>query len=155
MADCGPDTRFQPVLDDPLANRAKTKRIVLLTGKLYYELLKQRETQKLVDEVSFIRLEELSPFPFTALREILEQYTNAPRKEALEVVWVQEEPRNQGAWPHVKERIETVVGGIHGKEEVKWMGYRGRKESAVPAPGIGKIYAEQQKAVVESVFAGL
>lgn len=63
---------------------------------------------------------------------------------------MQEEPRNQGVWPHVKERLDFVL------KQVGWnVEFRGRRESAVPAPGIGKMYGEQQKIVVESAFEGL
>ncbi|KXN83086.1 putative 2-oxoglutarate dehydrogenase E1 component DHKTD1, mitochondrial, partial [Leucoagaricus sp. SymC.cos] len=152
LADLEPGTRFQPILCDPLANPAKTKRIVLLTGKLYYELIKEREARNLTNEISFIRIEELAPFPFTQLREALESYGGYLND--VELCWVQEEPRNQGAWGHVKERIESVLDDVDlgGRN---WLGFKGRKESAVPAPGIGKVYAKQQREVVESVFEGL
>ncbi|KAF9445181.1 2-oxoglutarate dehydrogenase, E1 component [Macrolepiota fuliginosa MF-IS2] len=153
LADLEPGTRFQPVLQDPLANPSKTKRIVLLTGKFYYELIKEREARNLVDEVSFVRIEELAPFPFSHLREILERYGDALND--VEVCWVQEEPRNQGAWGHVKERIEGVLEDAGVDVRRNWLGFKGRKESAIPAPGIGKIYAKQQRAVIESAFEGL
>jgi probable 2-oxoglutarate dehydrogenase E1 component DHKTD1 len=157
LADLEPGTRFQPILRDPLANPSKTKRIVLLTGKLYYELIKECEARDLVEEVSFIRIEELAPFPFTQLRETLESYGGYLND--VEMCWVQEEPRNQGAWGHVRERIESVIEELDGAGGVNlrkgWLGYKGRKESAVPAPGIVKMYAKQQREVVESVFEGL
>lgn len=153
LADFEPGTKFQPVLQDPLANLSKTKRIVLLTGKLYYELIKEREARNLVDEVSFIRVEEPAPFPFTQLRETLESYGDT--LSDVEVCWVQEEPRNQGAWSHVKERIESVLEDAGVDVRRNWLGYKGRRESAIPAPGIGKIYAKQQRDVIESVFEGL
>ncbi len=150
LADFEPGTKFQPVLQDPLANPSQTKRIVLLTGKLYYELLKEREARNLVEQVAFIRLEELSPFPFTQLRETLESYGDTLND--VELCWAQEEPRNQGAWGHVKERIENVLEEASVNLNRSWLGYKGRKESAIPAQGIGKVYAKQQKEVVHSVF---
>src|SRR6267154_3584487 len=123
MTDMEPGIRFQPVLRDPLANPPKTKRIVLLTGKLYYELIKEREARKLVDEVSFIRIEELAPFPFTQLRETLESFGGY--LSDVELCWVQEEPRNQGAWGHVKERIENVLEDVGIDLRRNWLGYKG------------------------------
>ncbi|EKM75012.1 hypothetical protein AGABI1DRAFT_123391 [Agaricus bisporus var. burnettii JB137-S8] len=153
LAELESGTTFKPVLQDPLANPSKTKRIVLLTGKIYYELIKEREARNLVDEVSFIRIEELAPFPFTQLRETLELYDE--RLQDLELCWVQEEPRNQGAWTHVKERIENVLEEVGLNSRRNWLGYRGRKESAIPAPGVGKVYQRQQKEVVASAFEDL
>jgi probable 2-oxoglutarate dehydrogenase E1 component DHKTD1 len=146
-------TAFKPVIQDPLADPSKTKRIVLLTGKLYYDLIKERETRNLVDEVSFVRIEELAPFPFTQLRETLELYDQ--RLHDVEICWVQEEARNQGAWGHVKERVESVLGEMGLDLRRNWLGYKGRRESAIPAPGIGKVYQKQQREVLESVFADL
>jgi len=150
--ECG--TRFQPILTDPLSDPAKTKRVVLLTGKLYYELIKERQVRNLIGQVDFIRVEELAPFPFTCLREVFfEGYGGCLHD--VEVCWVQEEPRNQGAWEHVKDRIESVLEDVGVNLKSSWLGFRGRKESAIPAPGIGKMYTRQQKSVIASVFEGL
>ncbi|PFH44882.1 hypothetical protein AMATHDRAFT_165196 [Amanita thiersii Skay4041] len=151
LAELEQGTRFEPVLADPIANADEVKRVVMLSGKLYYELIKERQARNLNDSVAFIRIEELSPFPFAELEEVLNRYTNAE-----EYYFVQEEPRNQGVYPHVKDRIGVVL-----EEGMGWRGgrglvvYKGRKESAIPAPGIGKVYAAQQRMVVESVFEGL
>jgi probable 2-oxoglutarate dehydrogenase E1 component DHKTD1 len=134
-------TSFQPVLDDTgVANPDLVDRVVLMTGKLYYDLVKERAARS-VSNVAFIRLEEIAPFPFAAVREVLERYPNAS-----EYVWLQEEPKNQGAYEHVARRIGSVL------PDGATLEYRGRKESAIPAPGIGKLYASQQKAVIESAF---
>ncbi|KAJ7784423.1 thiamine diphosphate-binding protein [Mycena metata] len=148
LRDLEPGTAFRPVLRDPAetVNAPTAKRVVLMAGKIYYDLLKERQARSLDQDVAFIRLEELAPFPFRELREVLGEYTRVE-----EVVWLQEEPKNQGAWTHVAPRIETIlqelgIGGVV---------YKGRKESALPAPGIGKIYSAQQKAVIEFAFEGL
>lgn len=109
--------------------------------------MKERQTRNLADAVAFVRIEEISPFPFRELADVLATYSNAS-----ECYFLQEEPRNQGVWPHVKERLDAVL------EQVGWKGcaeFRGRKESAVPAPGIGKLYAAQQKMVLDSAFERL
>jgi probable 2-oxoglutarate dehydrogenase E1 component DHKTD1 len=107
---------------------------------LYYDLVKEREARSLNDEIAFVRIEELSPFPFAALEKVLSRYT-----AAREVMWAQEEPRNQGAYAHVRERIGNML-------EDGQLKYIGRKESAVPAPGVGRLYQAQQKAVIDQVF---
>lgn len=125
------------------------KRVILLSGKLYYDLVKERESRDLTDSVALVRLEEISPFPFHELEEVLR-----PFRHAEEFMWVQEEPRNQGSWTHVRERIGEVLEAI-GVEDGKNIEYRGRKESAVPAPGVGKLYGMQQKKVLEDAFEDL
>ncbi|KAF7299554.1 2-oxoglutarate dehydrogenase E1 component mitochondrial [Mycena chlorophos] len=142
LRDLEPGTSFQPVLRDTVDNKS-AKRVILMTGKIYYELLKERQARSLDDSVALIRVEELAPFPFSELREVLGEYT-----QAEDIFWLQEEPRNQGAWPHVAERLASVVKG-------RPVVYKGRKESALPAPGIGKLYGVQQKAVIGSAFEGL
>ncbi|KAJ7781815.1 thiamine diphosphate-binding protein [Mycena maculata] len=146
LRDLEPGTLFQPVLSDPAENTPSAKRVVLMTGKIYYDLLKERQARFMDREVAFIRLEELAPFPFVELRAALKDYAVLE-----EVVWLQEEPINQGAFTHVASRIDSVLDGLG----IGGVVYRGRKESALPAPGIGKIYAAQQKAVIEAAFEGL
>jgi probable 2-oxoglutarate dehydrogenase E1 component DHKTD1 len=148
----GPGTVFQPVLQDlaTLTDPKAVQRIVLLSGKIYYDLAKERATRNLQSRVALIRVEELAPFPFAALSEALAPYANANMKS--EMLWVQEEPRNQGAWGHVRERIDEVLKGLGMDGGVQ---YRGRKEDAVSAPGIGKLYGAQQLAVIDSAFKGL
>ncbi|KAK7041441.1 hypothetical protein VNI00_009307 [Paramarasmius palmivorus] len=144
LSDLASGTKFQPVLDDPIGNQATAKRVVIVSGKIYYDLVKERQAQNLVDDVAFIRLEELAPFPFHALHKVLGGYT-----AASEFAYLQEEPRNQGAWLHVRERIEEVLRQLGKTTQIS---YRGRKESAVPAPGIAKMYKEQQDAVIKAAF---
>lgn len=121
---------------------------MLISGKIYYELVKERQARGLDDKVAFVRIEELSPFPFHHVERVLGRYV-----DAREFVYLQEEPRNQGAWTHMSTRIQHVLE-VMGRKDVE-LQYRGRKESALPAPGVGKLYAAQQKAVMESAFEGL
>jgi len=103
MTEMGSGTRFRPVLSDPLNNRQAVS-VVMLSGKIYYELIKERQARGLNDKVAFIRIEELAPFPFEALEEVLNLYPSA-----VHFAWLQEEPRNQGAWSHLRSRVETVL----------------------------------------------
>ena len=143
-----PGTGFQPVLRDPKANEVTATRVVLLTGKIYYDLVKERQARDLDDAVGLVRIEELSPFPFSELRRALTRY-----ERVKEFVWVQEEPRNQGAYAHVASRIECVLAdmGRGGSRLV----YVGRRECALPATGIGQKYAVQQRGVLGAAFEGL
>ncbi len=147
MDDLGASRKFQPVLDDPaIADPGSISRIVLVSGKLYYDLVKERQKRELDGKVAFVRVEELSPFPFRPVLDVISRYT-----QANDVVWLQEEPRNQGAWTHVEPRLNAVMERL----ERPRVAFRGRKEAAVPAPGIASLYAAQQKAVVDAAFEGL
>jgi probable 2-oxoglutarate dehydrogenase E1 component DHKTD1 len=147
LADLQPGTRFKPVLSDPIANPVVVERIVFLSGKIYYDLVKQRQFLGLNDRVAFIRIEELSPFPFHKLRDTLQAYTSAKQ-----FIWLQEEPKNQGAWTYVASRLDTVLEGLGYHAGVA---YNGRKEASLPAPGVGNLYVAQQKEVLALAFQGL
>lgn len=131
---------FKPVLPDPVVGAGHAERVILVTGKLYYDLVKEREVRGLDKRVAIVRIEELCPFPFEELREVLSGVTS-------DVRWVQEEPRNQGAWTHVYPRAAQILK--------KPLEYHGRDETAVPAPGVGKLYRKQQEMVVKGAFDGL
>jgi probable 2-oxoglutarate dehydrogenase E1 component DHKTD1 len=128
------------VLPDPLVEASRAERVILVSGKLYYDLVKEREARGLGERVAIVRVEELCPFPFEALHHVLSGVTS-------DVRWVQEEPRNQGAWTHVSPRAAQVLK--------KPLEYHGRGEDAVSAPGVGKLYREQQEMVVKGAFDGL
>lgn len=147
MTDFLPGTRFKPVLDDPIASPKVVERVIFLTGKIYYDLVKQRESLGLNDPVALIRIEELSPFPFYELRDTLQAYTGAKG-----FIWLQEEPRNQGAWTHVAGRIESVLEGLGHPLRVVFIG---RRESSVPVTGVASVYAAQQKEILAAAFQSL
>lgn len=147
FTDFEPGTKFEPVLVDPFTDKSKATQVVMLSGKIYYELVKERQARGLNDNVAFVRIEELAPFPFKELEQVLLLYP-----KAKEFAWLQEEPRNQGAYTHVQSRILSVLGSMG--RDVSLM-YMGRKESSVPAPGVGKLYQAQQKDVIEAPFLSL
>jgi 2-oxoglutarate dehydrogenase E1 component len=145
LAEMGPDTSFHRVIGevDPLAADAKVKRVVLCSGKLYFDLLHARREKKL-DNVAIVRLEQLYPFPANALAQAVGRYKNA------EFVWCQEEPQNMGAWSFVDRRIEAVLGKLDVKG--KRARYGGRSEGAATATGLMKRHtAEQEKLVNEAL----
>jgi len=145
LADMGPDTSFHRVFEevDQLTPDDQVRRVVLCSGKVYYELLKARRERK-VNDVALMRVEQLYPFPFSVLGKAVARYRNA------EFVWCQEEPENMGAWTFVDRRIEQVLAGLD--ITAKRPRYVGRAASAATATGLhSRFVAEQQKLVDEAL----
>ncbi|MGH1402814.1 MAG: 2-oxoglutarate dehydrogenase E1 component [Alphaproteobacteria bacterium] len=142
------DSTFHRVLwDDDRGNLApddKIKRVVLCTGKVYYDLLQERRDRGIKD-VTILRLEQIYPFPYKALGTELSPFKNA------DVVWCQEEPENQGAWHFVDRRIEKTLGEINHKAGRPK--YAGRVASASPATGSNKVHHEEQAALVNDALS--
>src|SRR5262249_9707978 len=138
LADMAKGTRFLRVIPETekLAANDKVKRVVLTSGKVYYDLFEAR-AEKSINDVAIVRVEQYYPFPARELKAELAKYKNA------EVVWCQEEPKNMGAWTFINPRIEDVLEGL-GRlgERVK---YAGRQEAASPAAGYLKIHEKEQK----------
>jgi 2-oxoglutarate dehydrogenase E1 component len=134
---------FQPILDDGEANPSKVRRVVLLTGKLYYDLVKTRDERRL-DHVALVRLEQLYPFPAADLARVLARYPSG-----ADLVWAQEEPRNMGAWRYVREQF---LDGMVKDVARRVPRYVGREESASPAPGSHKAHVAEQEAIVEEAL---
>jgi 2-oxoglutarate dehydrogenase E1 component len=122
---------------------AKVKRIVVCSGKVYYDLVKKREEKKAGD-VAILRVEQLYPFPHKAFAAEMKKYPNV-----TDLVWCQDEPQNQGAWFFVQHYIhENMSDG-------QKLGYAGRAPSASPAVGYSHLHVEQQKALLDSAFGKL
>ncbi|UFN48041.1 2-oxoglutarate dehydrogenase E1 component [Roseomonas sp. OT10] len=145
LADFGPGSAFKLVIPeiDAIGPEEKVKRVVLCTGKVYYDLLQARREAKLED-VAIVRVEQLYPFPEKTLPQVLAPYRNA------EVIWCQEEPENMGAWNFVDRRIEKVLKGLDIK--AKRPEYAGRVAAASPATGSAKAHAQQQQALVNQAL---
>jgi 2-oxoglutarate dehydrogenase E1 component len=145
LADFGPGSSFRYVVPeiDAIAPEDKVKRVVLCSGKVYYDLLQERR-DKGVQDVAIIRLEQLHPFPQQSLGQALAPYRNA------DVVWCQEEPENMGGWTFVDRRIERVLKGLDIK--AKRPEYVGREEAASPATGLAKVHQQQQEALVRAAL---
>ncbi len=141
LADLAADSTFQFVIPeiDPIAPPEQVKRVVLCTGKVFYDLLTERRARAIQD-VAILRVEQLYPFPEKTLTRLLAPYRNA------EIVWCQEEPENMGAWNFADRRIEAVLRGIDIKG--KRPTYVGREMAASPATGQAKVHAAQQAALV-------
>jgi 2-oxoglutarate dehydrogenase E1 component len=145
LAEFGPGSGFRHVIPevDAIAPEEQVKRVVLCTGKVYYDLLQERRDKGLQD-VAILRLEQLFPFPVKSLPPALAPYRNA------EVVWCQEEPENMGAWNFVDRRIEAVLAALDIK--AKRPIFVGRDAAASPATGLAKIHQQQQAALVKSAL---
>jgi 2-oxoglutarate dehydrogenase E1 component len=135
---------FYSVIDeiDEIKPSAVT-RLVLCSGKVYFDLLKTRREVK-VDSVAIVRLEQLYPFPQEEYEAILRKYENA-----REIVWCQEEPQNQGGWYQIRHRLQSKLGP---NDELL---YAGRAGAAAPATGIHALHDEQQKNLVVAALQGL
>ena len=146
LGEMGPDTRFNRVIGerDRLVLDKKVRRVVLCTGKVYYDLLQSRR-ERGIDDVAVVRVEQLYPWPRKRTFQQLARYPNA------EVVWCQEEPANMGAWTFAQPRIETVLADLGGKTQRPV--YAGRKAAASPAAGLLRTHAAEQAALVDQALA--
>lgn len=133
--------RYQLVLrevDDLKAD--KVSKVVLCSGKVYYDLLTERREQK-IENIALVRIEQLYPFPYDELREALGEYKNAKL-----VVWCQEEPKNQGAWFLIRDRLTACL------TEGQDLTYVGRPASAAPAAGYPALHKQQQMELVNEAL---
>ena len=125
---------FREVIDDP-TRRKTIDRVILCSGKIYYELL-QRQRDLKRKEIAIVRLEQFYPFPDEQMDKIVAKYGRSPGW-----IWVQEEPENMGGWRFVRPLLEHRIGGP--------VQYIGRPAAASPATGFPKIYRKQQAAVTD------
>ncbi|AUQ97754.1 2-oxoglutarate dehydrogenase E1 component [Phaeobacter inhibens] len=130
--------------DTKLVTDDKIKRVVLCSGKVYYDLLEERDARGL-DDVYLMRIEQYYPFPAISLVKELERFKGA------EVVWCQEEPKNQGAWSFIEPNIEWVLTRIGAKHSRPT--YVGRATSASPATGLASEHKAQQAALVNEALS--
>src|SRR3989338_8565077 len=136
-------TSFQDVIPDTLGTPGSKKRVILSSGKVYYDLLQKREDNGIKD-IALIRLEQYYPFPHKTLCEILKNYTKA------DLVWCQEEPINMGAWTFIDRRLEDVLKEINIK--AKRPIYVGRPESASTATGLLSRHIFEQDLIVSQAL---
>ena len=124
---------------DELQNDA-VRRVVICSGKIYYELLEARRLGRIHD-IAILRIEQIYPFPGEQLDALLEQYTNTN-----ELIWCQEEPKNQGAWDFSKLRIPAFLNP-------RWqLGYIGRETSSAPAVGSARLHALEQQTIINNAL---
>ena len=135
---------FKTMIDDvDELNASAVTRVVLCSGKVYFDLLKARRDAK-INAVAIVRLEQMYPFPADEYEAILRKYQNA-----REIVWCQEEPQNQGGWYQIRHRLQAPLGP---KDELL---YAGRGGAAAPATGISALHEQQQKNLVTAALQGV
>ena len=134
---------FQSVIDEVDDVKASAvSRIVFCSGKVYFDLLKSRREAR-IQNVAIVRIEQLYPFPSDEYEAILRKYAGA-----MEVVWCQEEPQNQGSWYQIRHRLQSK---LEPKHELL---YAGRAGAAAPATGIAVLHEQQQKNLVTAALQG-
>jgi 2-oxoglutarate dehydrogenase E1 component len=129
--------------DTKLVADDKIKRVVLCSGKVYFDLLEERDARG-IDDVYLLRLEQFYPFPAMSLVKELERFKQA------EMIWCQEEPKNQGGWSFIEPNLEwalTRIGAAHQRPR-----YVGRAASASPATGLASNHKAQQEALVNEAL---
>ncbi|QQS34715.1 MAG: multifunctional oxoglutarate decarboxylase/oxoglutarate dehydrogenase thiamine pyrophosphate-binding subunit/dihydrolipoyllysine-residue succinyltransferase subunit [Ignavibacteriales bacterium] len=133
--------KFHELIDDnSIKDKDSIKRVILTTGKVYYDLIKYRKS-KGISDTAIVRVEQIYPYHHDKMKNILSSYKNSDK-----VVWVQEEPKNMGAWTFLSNRI------IEDMLPSQRLSYSGRPESASPAVGSAKISNQQQLELVEKSF---
>ena len=126
-----------------LQKENKIKKVVMCSGKIYYDLILERQKTK-INDVVFIRIEQLYPFPAKTLAKVLKKYKKA------EFIWCQEEPKNMGAWNTVRNYVERTLEMINIKDiNIK---YVGRSASSTTATGNANKHLAQQKEILEKIF---
>ena len=135
------DGIFQPIIDEiDEIDPKKVERLIICSGKVYYDLLEKRRAEG-IDNIAIVRLEQLYPFPYDEMNAVMDKY-----KKASEVIWCQEEPRNQGAWFSSRHRIERCL------LEGRTVSYAGRDPSASPAVGYANAHAKEQALLVDQAL---
>ncbi|CAL1568021.1 unnamed protein product [Knipowitschia caucasica] len=139
-----PGTSFERLIPDVglvAANPTNVKRIIFCSGKVYYELTRERTNRGLDSDVAIVRIEQLSPFPFDLVKKETERFPNA------DLVWCQEEHKNQGFYDYVKPRIRTTI------QRSRPVLYAGRESAAAPATGNKKTHLMELQRLLDTAFS--
>ena len=136
-------TTFRPVIGDTVAraDNSSVKRVIMCAGQVYYDLAKAREERGLENEIAIVRAEQLYPFPYAEAAEELAKFP-----QATEIMWAQEEPKNQGAWYQTRHRLEALA--THGQKVI----FAGRPSSASPAVGYMSKHNAQLKQLIDDAL---
>lgn len=133
--------QFQTIIDEiDTINPEQVTRLVLCSGKVYYDLLEARRNDN-SNHIALVRIEQLYPFPLDTFKQVIAHYPKLQK-----VVWCQEEPRNQGAWYQIRHHLTRIFGNSYD------LAYAGRAASAAPAVGDFSTHLKQQQAVVKSAL---
>jgi 2-oxoglutarate dehydrogenase E1 component len=149
LEEMGPGSSFHRVMYErpPSTVDRDIQRVILCTGKVYYDLLQRRQEHDLEDAVALVRIEQLAPFPEEVVAEELSRYPKTAR-----IVWCQEEPRNMGAWSFVAPRLEAVLGKLDMRDARAV--YAGRPPAASPATGLYQQHVREQTMLIDKALTG-
>lgn len=141
------DVKFRSVLEEPtyedgVGDRSKVTRVLLTSGKLYYELV-ARKAKDGRDDIAIVRIEQLAPLPKRRLGDTLDRYPNAQQ-----FFWVQEEPANQGAWPRFGLELPELL-----PEKLTGIKRISRRAMSAPSSGSSKVHAVEQQEIIDSAFS--
>jgi len=158
ISDMEADTRFQRLIGerDPeiAGNPDKVERLIFCSGKIYYELVAERERLGLKN-VAIVTIEQLAPFPFDRVKQVMATYKNVDAGDGVhpgQFVWCQEEPKNMGPWTYVRPRFVTTAR--EGFDTDLVMRYIGRRAAASPATGYPKLHNAEQEAIMREALLG-
>uniref|UniRef100_H3GAB7 2-oxoglutarate dehydrogenase, mitochondrial n=1 Tax=Phytophthora ramorum TaxID=164328 RepID=H3GAB7_PHYRM len=147
MEDMAEGTQFQrlipEVAPEKLVEDDQVKRVVFCTGKIYYELVQERD-EKDIKDVAIVRVEQIAPFPFDKVAEQAARYPNA------DIKWVQEEPQNMGFWTYVSPRFETALTQLN--SDSRRPAFIGRVAAAAPATGYNAVHQIEQGRIIKKAF---
>ena len=134
---------FRPLIADKNQNDKKIKKVIISSGKIYFDLFeKQQESSR--SDIALIRIEQLYPFPNADLKKELKKYPKA------HIIWAQDEHQNMGAWSFAREHIDEILADIsHTQNKIK---YIGRAKSASPATGYASYHVQQQQKIMDQIF---
>ncbi|CAL8328061.1 unnamed protein product [Boreogadus saida] len=138
-----PGTEFKRIISEegpPLASPDRVRRIIFCTGKVYYELARERKHRGMEEQVAIVRVEQLSPFPFDLVKEEVERFHHA------DLMWCQEEHKNQGYYDYIKPRIRTAVA------RTRPVLYAGRGPAAAPATGNKQTHLAELQRFLDTAF---
>eukprot|EP01099_Mayorella_cantabrigiensis_P002554 TRINITY_DN2115_c0_g1_i1.p1 TRINITY_DN2115_c0_g1~~TRINITY_DN2115_c0_g1_i1.p1 ORF type:complete len:420 (-),score=79.48 TRINITY_DN2115_c0_g1_i1:351-1610(-) len=145
MEELATDQKFRRVLPDTsdLVEPSKVRKVLFCSGKVYYDLFLKREEINCRD-VAIVRIEQLAPFPFNKVCDVIVKYSNAS------IVWVQEEPKNNGPWSFISPRIATILRYLNRNDRIK---YVGRETAASPATGFPAQHKAELDGFLVDAFA--
>lgn len=147
LKDMATGTQFQrviPEVSEAMVSDDQVRKLILCTGKLYYELAAERD-EKNIDDIALVRVEQICPFPFDKVAEEASRYKNA------NILWVQEEPQNMGFWAYVAPRIETSLREV--LKDSRRPTYLGRSTSAATATGYNALHKIEQDKIISAALS--
>lgn len=145
--ECSSFQRIIPEKGEAAKNPDCVKKLVFCSGKVYYDLVKERDDHEQNDSVALVRVEQICPFPYDLITEQLELY-----KDAV-LLWAQEEHKNQGAWPYVQARFDTTI--LNKKDETRCITYHGRPPNSASSTGNKVQHYNEYNDIITSIFGQL